>query len=67
MTTGTIKDSKQQLVQAFQLIRTERRKLESKIATKQEEAEKAKTQEILTAASTYTVDSIVKGLADLQL
>jgi hypothetical protein len=67
MTTGTIKDSKQQLVQAFQLIRTERRKLESKIATKQEEAEKAKNQEILTAASTYTVDSIVKGLADLQL
>jgi hypothetical protein len=67
MTTGTIKDSKQQLVQAFQLILTERKKLESKIPTKQEEAEKAKNQEILTSASTYTVDIIVKGLADLQL
>ncbi|WP_413174773.1 hypothetical protein [Anabaena azotica] len=67
MTTGAIKDSKQQLVQAFEQIRADRKKLESKIATKQEEAEKAKNQEILTTASTYTVDSIVKGLADLQL
>jgi hypothetical protein len=67
MTASTIKDSKQQLVQTFQQIRAERKKLDSKIATKQEEAEKAKNQEILTIASAYTVDSIVKGLADLQL
>ncbi|HLO86671.1 MAG TPA: hypothetical protein VK203_16960 [Nostocaceae cyanobacterium] len=67
MTAGAIKDSKQQLVQAFQQIRAERKKLDSKIATKQEEAEKVKNQEILTIASAYTVDSIVKGLADLQL
>ena len=67
MTTGAVKDSKQQLVQSFQEIRAERKKLDVKIATKQEEAEKLKNQEILTAASTYTVDSIVKGLADLQL
>ncbi|BAY12368.1 hypothetical protein [Calothrix sp. NIES-2098] len=67
MTTVAVKDSKQQIVQAFQQILAERKKLESKIATKQEEAEKAKNQEILAAASTYTVDSIVKGLADLQL
>jgi hypothetical protein len=65
--TTVAKDSKQQLVQAFQQIISERKKLESKIATKQEEAEKVKNQEILAAASTYTVDSIVKGLADLQL
>ncbi|RCJ31990.1 hypothetical protein A6770_19265 [Nostoc minutum NIES-26] len=67
MTTVAFKDSKQQLMQAFQQILAERKKLESKIATKQEEAEKAKNQEILATASTYTVDSIVKGLADLQL
>ncbi|OCQ94217.1 hypothetical protein BCD64_05465 [Nostoc sp. MBR 210] len=67
MTSVAVKDSKQQLMQAFQQILAEQKKLESKIATKQEEAEKAKNQEILTAASTYTVDSIVKGLADLQL
>ena len=67
MTTGAVKDSKQQLVQSFQQIRADRKKLDAKIATKQEEAEKVKNQEILAAASTYTVDSIVKGLADLQL
>ncbi|MCC5613586.1 hypothetical protein LC605_00535 [Nostoc sp. CHAB 5836] len=67
MTIVAVKDSKQQLMQAFQQIIIQRKKLESKIATKQEEAEKAKSQEILQAASTYTVDSIVKGLADLQL
>ncbi|MEH2065791.1 MAG: hypothetical protein V7K50_26635 [Nostoc sp.] len=67
MTTVGVKDSKQQLMQAFQQIIIQRKKLESKIATKQEEAEKAKSQEILQAASAYTVDSIVKGLADLQL
>jgi hypothetical protein len=62
-----VKDSKQQLMQAFQQIISERKKLETKIATKQEEAEKAKNKETLEAASAYTVDSIVKGLADLQL
>ncbi|MBW4568286.1 MAG: hypothetical protein KME31_09725 [Tolypothrix carrinoi HA7290-LM1] len=62
-----VKDSKQQLMQAFQQIIADRKKLESKIATKQEEAEKAKNKETLEAASTYTVDNIVKGLADLQL
>lgn len=67
MTTVAFKDSKQQLMQAFQQIINERKKLEFKIATKQEEADKAKNQEILALASTYTVDSIVKGLADLQL
>jgi hypothetical protein len=67
MTTVAGKDSKQQIVQAFQQILAERKKLDLKIATKQEEAEKVKNQEILAAASTYTVDSIVKGLADLQL
>jgi chromosome segregation ATPase len=62
-----VKDSKQQLMQAFQQIIADRKKLEYKIATKQEEAEKAKNKETLEAASTYTVDNIVKGLADLQL
>ncbi|MTJ49657.1 hypothetical protein [Dolichospermum sp. UHCC 0259] len=67
MTTGAVKDNKQQLVQSFQQIRADRKKLDAKIATKQEEAEKVKNQEIIAAASTYTIDSIVKGLADLQL
>ncbi len=67
MSIVAAKDSKQQLLQAFQQILAENKKLESKIATKQESAEKVKNKQILEVASTYTVDSIVKGLADLQL
>jgi len=61
------KDSKTQIMQAFGQIIADRNKLESKIATKQEEADKEKNQQIIAVASTYTVDGIVKGLADLQL
>lgn len=56
-----------QLMQAFEQIINERQSLESKIATKQEEAAKQKNQEVLEAASAYTVDSIITSLADLQL
>ena len=58
------KDSKYRLV-TFQGIIAERKKLELKIATKQEEADKEKNKQILQTASSYTVDSIVKGLAEL--
>ncbi|HBB33679.1 MAG TPA: hypothetical protein DDZ80_01065 [Cyanobacteria bacterium UBA8803] len=61
------KDSKEQISKAFQQILTDRKKIDSKIATKEEEAEKEKNKKVLEVASTYTVDSIVKGLADLQL
>ncbi|MCP2729561.1 hypothetical protein [Limnofasciculus baicalensis] len=61
------KDSKEQIFKAFEQIIGDRKKIDSKIATKEEEAEKAKNKQILEVASTYTVDSIVKGLADLQL
>ncbi|MBV6628202.1 MAG: hypothetical protein KI793_35670 [Rivularia sp. (in: Bacteria)] len=67
MNTVAFNNSKQQLMQAFEQILAEKRKLDSKIATKQEEAEKEKDKEISAAASAYTVDGIVKGLADLQL
>ena len=62
-----IKDSKEQISKTFQQILTERKKIESRIATKEEEAEKEKNKQILEVASTYTIDGIVKGLADLQL
>jgi hypothetical protein len=67
MTIIAAKDAKQQVMRDFQEILTQRKKVESRIATKQEEAEKAKNKQILEAASSYTVDSIVKSLADLQL
>lgn len=63
----TTKDSKEQILKTFQQILTDRKKIDSKIATKEEEAEKQKNQQLLEVASTYTIDSIVKGLADLQL
>ncbi len=60
-------DRKEQLKQVFQQIVADRKKSEFKIATKQEIAESEKNKQILEVASTYTVDSIIKGLADLQL
>lgn len=67
MNQPVAKDSKAKILQAFNQLLTEKRKSPSVVATKEEEAEKAKSQEILAIASTYTSDSIVKGLADLQL
>jgi hypothetical protein len=61
------KDSKEQIFKAFGQILTDRKKIDSKIATKEEQAEKEKNKQLLEVASTYTSDSIVKGLADLQL
>ena len=46
MNTVAAKDSKQQLMQAFEQILAEKRKLDTKIATKQEEAEKEKDKEL---------------------
>ncbi|MDK3155717.1 hypothetical protein QPK87_03865 [Kamptonema cortianum] len=62
-----VKDSKAKILQSFERILEERQKIDSKIATKEQEAEKDKNQEILDKAANYTVDVIVKGLADLQL
>lgn len=56
-----------QVFEAFQKLLAERKALGSKVITKEQEAERAKDQQILELASTYTVDSIIKGLADLQL
>jgi len=67
MTVGIAKDSKAKILQSFQQILAEKKKIESKVATREEEAEKAKNKQLLEVAATYTIDSIVKGLADLQL
>lgn len=67
MTFNAPKDSKTKILQSFQQILAERKKIASKVETKEEEAEKAKNKELLEVASTYTIDTIVKGLADLQL
>ncbi len=67
MTLATAKDSKTNILQSFQQILADNKKIESKVETKEQSAEKAKNKQLLEVAATYTIDSIVKGLADLQL
>lgn len=67
MTQSHHQDSKLKIMQSFQQILADQQKIASKVATKEEEAEKEKSKQILETAATYTADSIVKGLADLQL
>ncbi|MEG4573378.1 hypothetical protein QUA56_11890 [Microcoleus sp. N3A4] len=67
MTIPSAKDSKAKILQNFQQILADKKNIESKVETKEQSAEKAKNKQLLEVASTYTIDSIVKGLADLQL
>ena len=67
MTQTPQKDSKGQILSAFRQLLSERQAIASKVATKEEEADKAKNQELLELAASYTVDSIVNGMAALQL
>jgi hypothetical protein len=59
--------SKDQIVRDFKRLLTDFKAQESKIITRDELAEKQRERKIVDAASTYTVENIVKGLADLQL
>jgi len=63
----SVKDSKTQILTAFRQLLAQQQQIASKVATKEEEAEKEKNQELLEVAATYTVDSIVNGMASLQL
>ncbi|MEB3340333.1 hypothetical protein [Okeania sp.] len=67
MTTTTSENSKFKVMKSFEQILNARKNITSKVATKEEEAEKEKGKQILETAVTYTNDTIVKGLADLQL
>lgn len=67
MSQATVKDSKAQILSAFRQLLTEQKQIESKVATKEEEVEKAKNKELLEVASAYTVDRIVNSMASLQL
>lgn len=67
MTQTPVKDSKAQILTAFRQLLAQQQQITSKVATKEEEAEKEKNKELLEVATTYTVDSIVNGMASLQL
>lgn len=67
MTQVAGKDSKAKIFESFQQILADRRNTASRVATKEEEAEKEKNRTVVETVSQYTADSIVRGLADLQL
>lgn len=67
MTQLAMPETKSQIISTFQQILRDRQNVASKVATKEEESEREKRKQVLEQAATYTVDSIVKGLADLQL
>jgi hypothetical protein len=56
-----------QITRAFQQLLAARKKLAARITTKEETAQTAKEQQVVSAASALTVERIVKDLADLQL
>ena len=63
----TVKESKTEILKAFKELMTEYEQQGSRVATKEEEAEKAKNEELLETVSGYTVDNIVNSMATLQL
>lgn len=67
MNQTNVKDNKDAIVAAFGQLLTQYQKNESKIATKEEEAEKNKNQQLLNKTLDYTVDNIINGMASLQL
>lgn len=66
MSAQTSKTSKNEILQVFQQVLAAHNS-NSGVATKAEEAEQQKNQAALATASNYSTDSIVRGLADLQL
>ena len=64
LTTGK---RKREIVEGFEQLLEERRGQPSATVTREEAAEKARDRQMVEAASTYTVERVVKGLADLQL
>lgn len=59
--------SKDDILKAFKALLRAHENQAGQIATKAEEAAKAQEREVVDKAAGYTVESIVKGLADLQL
>ena len=67
MNQMTSPEGKDRILAAFNQLLAQYQKTESKVATKEEVAEKIKNQELVTKATDYTVDNIVNGMALLQL
>ena len=59
--------SKEEVMRSFENLLAERKALMAKIITKEEAAKKEENKELVSVASNYTPNSIVTGLAELQL
>lgn len=59
--------SKEQISRAFREVTDQHRAQKARIITAEEAAERGKEREVVKTASGYTVEVIIKGLADLQL
>lgn len=59
--------SKEEVMRSFESLLAERKALMAKITTKEEAAKKEENKELVSVASNYTSNSIVTGLAELQL
>ncbi|NVB37320.1 hypothetical protein G6O69_05720 [Pseudenhygromyxa sp. WMMC2535] len=66
MSTAELK-SREEIEKSFTSLLRAHRHQASQIETKAEVAERAREREVVESASTYTVENIVKGLAELQL
>jgi hypothetical protein len=66
-TKPSVTSSKEHILKAFQQVAEHQKALESRIVTAEEAALRAKEREVVKVASGYTVEVIIKGLADLQL
>lgn len=64
---NNVRDNKDAIAVAFKQLLSDYRQSESKIVTKEEEAEKQKNQQLLNKTVDYTVDNIINGMASLQL
>lgn len=62
-----ILQSKDEVMSAFKALLVERKRIQARISTKEELAQREKQKEQVKVASQYTANAIVKGLADLQL
>ena len=65
MATDT--DTRQHILNAFQQLFEARKSFPSRLAIREEVAERERDKRVVETASTYTVESVVKGLAELQL
>ena len=64
---ATETDTQQHILAAFQQLFEARKQFPSRMAIREEVAEKERDKRVVETASTYTVESVVKGLAELQL